>query len=131
MKNRLILILFCLIIIGCVNNIKTEQNKGGAFIVDSIITKTIDKPKIAIEDKMIGNLPDTLELPGYVNIALTSIPDSLRVKYDKILLGDFNADNRQDFASLVINNKTKEIGVIIIHDDDKNSFIVFGAEKEI
>ncbi len=130
MKYKLTLALVCLLI-SCNKDSNNEKLEKDSLTVDSILTKPVDDTIITIEDKMIGNLTDTLELPEYVINTLNKIPDSLQIKYTQTILGDFNADNKQDFASLVVNTKNKKVGVIIIHNDDKNSFVVFGAGKEV
>ncbi|SFZ95050.1 hypothetical protein SAMN05428642_10655 [Flaviramulus basaltis] len=64
-------------------------------------------------------------------IDLTKVPDSLDLIADKNLEGDFNGDNKTDFASIVINKNNQKTGVLIIHNSDNQECFVFGAGKEI
>jgi hypothetical protein len=68
-------------------------------------------------------------LPDFVKIA--NIPDSLVIDVNHIIYGDFNADGKDDFASLVTNQKNRFQGVLIVHKGHKNEYSVFGAGQEI
>tara|TARA_R100000306_G_C4357727_1_gene133659 strand:- start:46 stop:588 length:543 start_codon:yes stop_codon:yes gene_type:complete len=65
------------------------------------------------------------------NIDLTKIPDSLELVADKNLTGDFNGDNKTDFAFVVKNKNNQKTGVLIIHNSVNQENFVFGAGKEI
>ena len=62
---------------------------------------------------------------------LTNVPDSLELIADKNLIGDFNGDNKIDFASLVKSRNNQKVGVLIIHNSENYESIIFGAGKEI
>lgn len=64
-------------------------------------------------------------------VDLTKVPDSLELIPDKNLAGDFNGDNKTDFASIVKNKNNQKTGVLIIHNSKNQENIVFGAGKEI
>jgi hypothetical protein len=67
--------------------------------------------------------------PEYVR--RTAIPDTLLIDTAHAIYGDFNADQRDDFASIVTNRQNGFQGVLIIHNSDNPEWIVFGAGKEI
>ena len=69
------------------------------------------------------------KLPDFVKNF--KLPDSLLINVGKVLTGDFNADGRQDFASLVTNLKNGFLGVIVIHNNNRQEYFVFGAGQEI
>lgn len=48
-----------------------------------------------------------------------------------MIYGDFNADQKDDFASTVTNLKNGFRGVLIVHSKDKQEYFVFGAGNEI
>ena len=64
-------------------------------------------------------------------VDLTKVPDSLELIADKSLTGDFNGDNKTDFASVVKNKNNQKYGVLIIHNSANQENYVFGAGKEI
>jgi phosphopantothenoylcysteine synthetase/decarboxylase len=64
-------------------------------------------------------------------VDLTKIPDSLELVAVKNLTGDFNGDNKTDFASIVKNKINQKTGVLIIHNSVNQEKFVFGAGKEI
>ncbi|WP_139959892.1 hypothetical protein [Flavicella sediminum] len=70
-----------------------------------------------------------LDIKPTEKVDITKIPDSLELITDKNLIGDFNGDNKTDFASIVKNKKNKKIGVLIIHNSSKQEKFVFGAGK--
>lgn len=61
----------------------------------------------------------------------TTLPDSLLIDVDHVIYGDFNADRREDFASIVTNLENGFQGVLIIHNKDQQEYLVFGAGQEI
>ncbi|WP_140621635.1 hypothetical protein [Pontibacter mangrovi] len=74
-------------------------------------------------------------LPGWAEEAF--LAQHLNQKYTlgtwmqpNILLGDFDGDEREDVAFLIINSATDEKGVMILHQNERNSFSVFGAGTE-
>lgn len=121
MRNTVLLLLLILTFTSCKKN--REQ------LVES------KKETIETEVKIIKNSSkkDSLEqkkvIPDFIDIS--KIPDSLELVTTKTLKGDFNGDNKTDFASLVKNKKDNQIGVIIIHNTDNQDFFVFGAGKEV
>jgi hypothetical protein len=64
-------------------------------------------------------------------VDLTKVPDSLELIVDKNLTGDFNGDNKTDFASIVKNKRNQKTGVLIIHNSENQESFVFGAGKEV
>ncbi|MCL6220420.1 hypothetical protein [Zunongwangia pacifica] len=64
-------------------------------------------------------------------VNLTKVPDSLELIVDKNLIGDFNGDDKTDFASLVKNKKNGKIGVLILNNSLNQESFIFGAGKEI
>ncbi|WP_179333046.1 hypothetical protein [Winogradskyella costae] len=68
-------------------------------------------------------------LPEFVKNA--KIPDSLKIVYDEIIFGDFNGDGKEDFASTLINLENGNFGVLIIHNNEKTDYSIFGAGNEI
>jgi hypothetical protein len=64
-------------------------------------------------------------------VDFTKVPDSLELVTDKNLFGDFNGDQKMDFASLVKNKSNNKTGVLIIHNSINQENYVFGAGKEV
>ena len=62
---------------------------------------------------------------------LTKVPDSLKLVADKNLTGDFNGDNKTDFASIVKNKNNQKTGVLIVHNSENQENFVFGAGQEV
>lgn len=117
MRNTVLLLLFILTFTSC--------KKNGEQVAES------KKETIEPEVKIIKNSSkkDSQVIPDFIDIS--KIPDSLELVTTKTLKGDFNGDNKTDFASLVKNKKSNQIGVIIIHNTDNQDFFVFGAGKEV
>ena len=61
----------------------------------------------------------------------SNLPDSFLIDSGKVLYGDFNADQKDDFASKVTNSENGLQGVLIIHNNDQQEYFVFGAGQEI
>ena len=72
-----------------------------------------------------------LEVGPNKKVDLTKVSDSLKLEPDKNLTGDFNGDNKIDFASIVKNRHNQKIGVLIIHNSENQESFVFGAGKEV
>ena len=66
-----------------------------------------------------------------LNVDLTKVSDSLELIADKSLTGDFNGDNKMDFASVVKNKNNQKYGILIIHNSANQESFVFGAGNEI
>ena len=64
-------------------------------------------------------------------VDLTKVPDSLELITEKSLIGDFNGDNKTDYASIVKNKNNQKTGVLIIHNSANQESFVFGAGKEV
>ena len=75
--------------------------------------------------------PNKLKVEPIENLELSKVPDSLELIPDRYLLGDFNGNNKTDFASLVRNKVNQKIGVLILHDSEEGEDQVFGAGKEV
>ena len=65
-----------------------------------------------------------------LKVDLTKVPDSLKLVADKNLTGDFNGDNKTDFASIVKNKNNQKTGVLIVHNSENQENFVFGAGQE-
>lgn len=72
-----------------------------------------------------------LKVESIEKVDLSKVPDSLELITDKNLKGDFNGDNKTDFASIVKNKINQKIGVLILHNTKNNESYVFGAGKEV
>jgi len=72
-----------------------------------------------------------LQIKLIEKIDLTKVPDSLELITGKNLNGDFNGDNKTDFASIVKNINNQKTGVLIIHNSKNQESFVFGAGKEV
>jgi hypothetical protein len=68
-------------------------------------------------------------LPDFV--VRTPILNNLMIDRDKIINGDFNGDQIDDFASIVKNLDNGFKGVLIVHDNDNKEYFLFGAGNEI
>ena len=66
-----------------------------------------------------------------VKVDLTKVPDSLELIANNNLIGDFNGNDKTDFASLVKNKKNGKIGVFIMNNTPNRERFIFGAGKEI
>lgn len=77
------------------------------------------------------NEPRTVQSDGQENfpdfVKNTNLPDSFLIDVDHVIYGDFNADEKDDFASIVTNLENGFQGVLIIHNKDKQEYIVVGA----
>ncbi|MCF6358905.1 MAG: hypothetical protein L3J54_13980 [Draconibacterium sp.] len=93
----------------------------GAFLFFYVQKKYAESPK---EKTELKNEPTE-------KVDLTKIPDSLELITDKKLSGDFNGDNKMDFASIVKNKNNQKTGVLIIHNSLNEESFVFGAGREI
>ncbi|GAA0748027.1 hypothetical protein [Gaetbulibacter jejuensis] len=137
MKHTLNILLLILTFISCKNKsnfeLKTEKTEveklefQKAEKVDSIMNENSSNSEVA------NYVPTELEiqknLPKFVNNA--KIPDSLKIVYDEIIFGDFNGDEKEDFASTLINLENGYFGVLVIHNNKKTDYSIFGAGKEI
>ncbi|WP_271785407.1 hypothetical protein [Aquimarina algiphila] len=85
-----------------------------------------DKKKI---DSVRTELDTQKTFPDFVKLA--NVPDSLNFDIDNIFYGDFNGDNKEDFASPVINLENGFYGLVIIHNNPEPKYLVFGAGKEV
>jgi hypothetical protein len=81
------------------------------------------------ESKQIEKISIEYSFPDFVKV--TKLPDSLIISVGNTVTGDFNADGKDDFASLVINQKNGFRGVLIIHNGDKPEYFVIGVRQEI
>jgi hypothetical protein len=61
----------------------------------------------------------------------TNLPDTFLIDVDNVIYGDFNADEKEDFASIVTNLENGFQGVLIIHNKINPEYVVFGAGQEI
>lgn len=70
-----------------------------------------------------------VNLPEFVRNA--NIPGHFIIDTTHVLHGDFNADEQEDFASLVTNQANGYTGVLIVHNTDNPDYIVFGAGETV
>jgi hypothetical protein len=94
----------------------------------SSLTTDTTKAELAVESKTV-QLDGRENFPGFVTN--THLPDSLLIDVDNVIHGDFNADQKEDFASIVTNLKNGFQGVLIIHNNDRQEYLVFGAGQEV
>ena len=64
-------------------------------------------------------------------VDFSAIPDSLELIAERNLMGDFNGDNKTDFASIVKNKYNQKTGILIIHNSIDQESFVFGAGKVV
>lgn len=64
-------------------------------------------------------------------VDLSRVPDSLELVENKALMGDFNGDDKMDFASVVKNTKNGKTGVLILHNAINKELFIFGAGIEV
>ena len=93
---------------------KGETNIYGSIDVNGIVHLTTK-----LKDKPFGEFD------------FTRVPDSLKLIEGKELKGDFNGDNKLDFAFIVKNKNNKKTGILIIHNSVKQENFLFGAGNEI
>ena|SRR5687768_4051581 len=89
---------------------------------ETTATEAISKPEIAHLDGH-ENFPDFVKH--------SDLPDSVLIDVDKVVYGDFNADGKDDFASVVTNAVNGFQGVLIIHNNDQQEYFLFGAGQEV
>jgi hypothetical protein len=94
---------------------------------ESVTSKPADSARI--EKNQSANPEVHTSFPDYVR--RTAIPDTFLLDSANVIYGDFNADQRQDYASKVTNLKNGFQGVMIIHDTDPPTYRVFGAGQEV
>lgn len=115
MSRSIFLVLpFLALISSCSRPGESQVENSG---VDSSATKTTD------------TLTTSIALPDFV--ARTPLPDTLVIDAATILTGDFNADGKNDFASLVTNSLRGYRGVLIVHNSPSPEYFVFGAGIEV
>ena len=72
-----------------------------------------------------------LKIEPTEEVDLTKVPDTLELITGKNLKGDFNGDNKTDFASIVKNKNNQKIGVLVVHNSNNQESFIFGAGKEV
>ena len=108
--------LTILVLILCLSSCKEKsERKAEPKKEETELKAESNKPKIEPIEK----------------VDLSKVPDSLELISDKYLKGDFNGDNKTDFASIVKNKINQKIGVLILHNSENNESYVFGAGKEV
>ena len=90
--------------------------------------RKIEPKKEKTELKVESNKP---KVEPIEKVDLSKVPDSLELVIDKNLKGDFNGDNKTDFASIVKNKINQKIGVLILHNSENFESYIFGAGKEV
>lgn len=89
---------------------------------------TLEPKNEKIEIKVESDKP---KVKPVEKVDLSKIPDTLELIANKNLKGDFNGDNKTDFASIVKNKNNQKIGVLILHNAVNNEIFVFGAGNEV
>jgi hypothetical protein len=106
-----------LLIVGCARSTETSS-----------VTTDTNEVQLTTE-------PGKTQVDGNENfpdfVKNTHLPDSFLIDFDNVIYGDFNADQKEDFASIVTNLENGFQGVLIIHNKDKQEYLVFGAGQEI
>jgi|SRR5690625_4236360 len=94
--------------------------------------RNTDPKKEKTEIKVESNKPKfEPKYPGSIEkVDLSKVPDSLELIADKNLKGDFNGDNKTDFAFIVKNKINQKVGVLILHNSDNNESYVLELEKK-
>ena len=128
--NPIFLIFF--LILTCTAPQK-ESSLLKSETIDSVLVEkdTIQTMQVVVNEVQEDSLlkETQVELPTFVLNA--SLPDSLQIDSTKIIYGDFNADAKEDFASLVTNTSNGLKGVLIVHNTDSVDYALFGAGNEI
>ncbi|UZR95233.1 hypothetical protein [Chondrinema litorale] len=128
--NPIFLIFF--LILACTAPQK-ELSLLKSETIDSVLVEkdTIQTMQVVVNEVQEDSLlkETQVELPTFVLNA--SLPDSLQIDSTKIIYGDFNADAKEDFASLVTNTSNGLKGVLIVHNTDTVDYALFGAGNEI
>jgi hypothetical protein len=125
------IIVFLLVLAACHRNAPTEKtNKENLFLSDKKNEENLKKMDWQ-KDSIPSYLLDKQKLPNDFLQKVPHLPDSLQLDPSKMVKGDFNADSRGDFACLVTNFKTKEVGLVIVHNDAEKTLALFGAGQKI
>ena len=69
------------------------------------------------------------KIPDFV--VLNKLPKSIELIENYHLTGDFNGDDKSDFASVIIDKSNGKKGVLIIHNSDNQEQFIFGAGKKV
>jgi hypothetical protein len=93
------------------------------------VTTDTTETQLATEPTTMLPFAGQENFPAFVKN--THLPDSFLIDTDHVMYGDFNADQTEDFASIVTNRENGFRGVLIIHNKDKQEYFVFGAGQEI
>jgi hypothetical protein len=111
-----------LTILFFVSSCSTKTETSNSLVTESIEKFTrIDSGKT--EPKLQENLPDFVKA--------TKLPDSLVIDVSNMISGDFNADEKDDFASLVVNQNNRLRGILVIHNMEKPEYFTFGVSEKI
>lgn len=107
------------------------------FVVITACTRPTETTSETADTTRIDstNEPMTVQTDGQETfpdfVKNINLPDSILIDVDHVIYGDFNADEKEDFASIVTNLENGFQGVLIIHNKDIQEYIVFGAGQEI
>ena len=115
--------MMVLIFSSCEGGIKSTSKSGEQINVQSV-DGIADSEKKFTQKSTHQTLK--IDLPGFDS--LFKLPDSLALKRLNVI-GDFNNDGDNDFASVVLNKKNEKTGVIIWHYNKE--IIVFGAGNSV
>lgn len=83
----------------------------------------------AMKEPEMTQLNEEENFPDFVKNS--DLTDSFLINVDKVVYRDFNADGKDDFASVVTNAVNGLQGVLILHNEDKQEYFVFGAGREV
>jgi hypothetical protein len=107
--------------------IKIDSLLGYTIYSRGFFTGGIKKKDIEYMEGLEKKNLEKMIVGSLSNISKLSIPDSLEITGRKFIIGDFDGDNRLDFASRVKNIFTDEIGVVIVNNRKREKTVVFGA----
>ncbi|MEM7513117.1 MAG: hypothetical protein AAF388_19470 [Bacteroidota bacterium] len=78
-----------------------------------------------------SQVDNSIDIPEFAIPVLQSLTDSIKLDSSMVILGDFNADTREDMSALIENKHNRKTGVIIIHNQQVPDFKIFGAGKTV
>ena len=119
MRQLLHTLTLLTLLISCTRPTETANEQTN----DSVTQTSMTSDSVRIE-----NVNDSI-LPDFAKDV--NLPVNILIDKSKIIFGDFNADQNEDFASVVKNLDNGFHGVLIVHNNDKLEYFLFGAGNEI
>lgn len=127
MYRKIAFYLLIIVLAACGGKTEREISMDTQEIEESLIEEGYEEElqeKSVVEEALIR--VDFQEL-----LVAANIPDSLELIENSLISGDFNADGREDYATLVKNINNGFQGVMIIHQSQPEHYALFGAGVEI